>query len=328
MKNNLLITSVGRRTSLIEYFKHEFKGEGEIHVTDCNSYAPALYFADQYHIVPKIDDPNYIEAIIDICRKHEIRGILSLIDPELTLLGKNVSFFDKENIEIFGSPYEESLRWYDKYESYLYCLRNGISMPRTYKAVNDALDDIQKGEINFPIMIKPRYGSASLGVNMVNNEGELQKLWITDTDQILQERISGKEYGVDCYVDAISNDIIDIFIKNKINMRSGETDKAVSTDNEEIKNLAKELLGKSGMKGPVDIDVLEQDGKYYILEVNPRFGGGYPLAYECGCNFPRYILNNFKGKINSPRITAYENGVIMMKHDRILLIRGENDGSK
>ena len=124
MKYNLLITSVGRRTSLIEYFKLEFEGVGEIHVTDCSSYAPALYFADQYHIVPRIDDPKYMETIIDICRKHEIRGILSLIDPELALLGKNASYFDRENIQVFGSPYEESLSWFDKYGSYLSCLEH------------------------------------------------------------------------------------------------------------------------------------------------------------------------------------------------------------
>ena len=149
-----------------------------------------------------------------------------------------------------------------------------------------------------------------------------------DKKQILQEKITGKEYGIDCYIDTISNNIIDIFIKNKINMRAGETDKAVSIHNVDITNLVKKLLTESGMIGPVDIDVLEQDGKYYILEVNPRFGGGYPLAYECGCNFPRYVLNNIKGKINNPRILPYENGVVMMKHDRILVIRGENNGTK
>ncbi len=325
MENNILITSVGRRTSLIEYFVQEFKGHGEVHVTDCSSYAPALYMGDVNHIVPRIDDPEYIDRILEICKVNKIKGILSLIDPELSLLGANAQRLLDENVTLFGSPYEVSMRWFDKYESYTYCRDRGILMPKTYKDIDDTLNALRNNEISYPVVVKPRFGSASMDIHVAHQEDDLVRLTEKDTEQVYQEFISGKEYGVDAYVDMISRETVDVFVKEKISMRSGETDKAVSLLNESIQNLIRTLLSGSGVSGPCDVDVLEQNGKYYVLEVNPRFGGGYPLAFECGCNFPRYILNNLQGTTNKPSEVTYEEGVVMMKHDRLLLIRGDNN---
>jgi carbamoyl-phosphate synthase large subunit len=136
---------------------------------------------------------------------------------------------------------------------------------------------------------------------------------------IIQEFLNGQELGVDVYVDMLSKKVVSIFIKEKTAMRAGETDKAKSLKSEVLFNLIIELLGKTELIGPIDIDVFDINGEYYISEINPRFGGGYPLAYECGLNFPKYILNNISGKENMPRIGDYEENVYMLKHDTLII---------
>ena len=132
---------------------------------------------------------------------------------------------------------------------------------------------------------------------------------------IIQEFLEGQELGIDVYVDTISKEVISIFIKEKTAMRAGETDKAKSIKFDYVFKMIEDLISNAGLIGPVDVDVFRVDGEYYVSEINPRFGGGYPLAYECGCNFPKYIINNLKGIVNEPQIGNYDENIYMMKHD-------------
>lgn len=127
--------------------------------------------------------------------------------------------------------------------------------------------------------------------------------------------------GIDIYVDLISSEVISIFIKEKFYMRSGETDKAASIINRAVANLVADFVKKLDLVGPLDMDIIERDGRYYIIDINSRFGGGYPLAYECGENYPLYIINNIRGRKNTARIGQYPEGVRMMKHDDVTIIR-------
>ncbi|STB10909.1 carbamoyl phosphate synthase-like protein [Clostridium novyi] len=129
---NIIITSCGRRTKLIEYFKNEFKGKGNVVVTDCDELAPALYFADKFYITSRIDNEKYIDEIIDICKKENIKGILSLIDPELSLLSKNKERFAEIDVKLIGSDYEETELCFDKYEFYKFLKSNGFKCAETY----------------------------------------------------------------------------------------------------------------------------------------------------------------------------------------------------
>ena len=162
-----------------------------------------------------------------------------------------------------------------------------------------------------------------MGINKVDNLDELTILLNNNDNLIIQEYIDGQEYGVDVYVDTISEEIISVFLKKKIRMRAGETDKAVSIKNEKLFNIIKAFIKKLEIIGPADIDVFEKDGEFYISEVNPRFGGGYLIAYECGENFPEYILNNMSGKKNRPNINKYEKDMYMIRHD-IVTMKSEN----
>ncbi|MDK0960217.1 ATP-grasp domain-containing protein [Clostridium perfringens] len=316
---NILITSCGRRTKLIEYFRNEFNEHGNVVVTDCDNLAPALYFADKFYITSRIDNKRYIDEILEICKKENIKGILSLIDPELSLLAKNRDKFEEIGVKVIGSSYEVTELCFDKYKFFKFLNENKFKCAKTYISLDEFKNDYNDGKISFPVFVKPRTGSASLGINKVDFMEHLELLYKLFPNMIIQEFIPGQEYGVDCYIDLLSSEVISIFAKKKIRMRSGETDKAISIKDEKLFNIVESLVKKLNLKGVIDIDVFENNGEWIISEINPRFGGGHLLAYECKENYPKLILNNLNLITNKQKIGDYCSGKYMVKYDELIL---------
>ena len=136
---------------------------------------------------------------------------------------------------------------------------------------------------------------------------------------MIQEFLNGQEFGADCYIDLISGELVSVFTKKKLLMRAGETDKAVSYKDPALFELLERFIRESGWRGQIDIDIFKINGKYYISEVNPRFGGGYPHAYESGCDHMTLIRRNLQGLRNERRIGAYDTGIIMMKYNEVMI---------
>ena len=319
METNILILSAGTRNKVVQYFKRELSGN--VIATDCSAIGPAIYDADKAVIVPRIDDPNYIDRIIEICKKEKITGVFSLIDPELSLLAKNRDRFTKEGVTPIVSSYELCEISLDKYRMYEMLQKMGISTARCFLTVEDFESARKKGEVDFPVFVKPRGGSASININKVNSIEMLKALFQDYDGLMIQELMSGTEYGADVYIDMISGKCTSIFLKKKIKMRAGETDKSISVKNEKVFKLLSDFAEKVGYRGMIDVDLFhdEKDDTWYLSEVNPRFGGGYPHAYECGVNFPRQIINNLEGKENPVNIGDYREGIYMMKYNEVLI---------
>lgn len=318
---NLLICSAGRRVKLVEYFKEELnKMNGKVIAVDCDPTAPALYAADFYQIVARIDDDNYMKQIKSICRKYKVKGILSLIDPELTILSERKEEFEQEGIKVIISNEETIDICFDKFKTYQYLKNAGIPTIPTYIDIDEVLKEVNRGELQFPLMAKPRKGSASIGNGVIHNREELEILKDTHHDMVFQPFIMGEEYGIDCYIDLLSKETIDIFIKKKVKMRAGETDKSISVNDVELKNLIKAVSHVLELVGPVDIDCFGTNSSFVVSEINPRFGGGYPHAHEMGRNFVRFLINNMLGESNCIVNEEYEEGVTMVKFDRVMLL--------
>lgn len=279
--------------------------------------APAIYEGVRYYITPSIKDPNYLDIIIDICKREKINGVLSLIDPELELLAQNKNLFEEIDVKLLQSDLELISTSFNKFNFYNTLKSKGFNSQLTVLNSDEVIKKINTGELKFPVFVKPNSGSASLNINKVNDLETLTNLLETHNDLIVQEFIDGKEYGVDVYVDFISKEVTSIFIKEKIKMRAGETDKSISVINNQIFKLIEQFVSTMGYVGQIDIDLFEANGQFYISEVNPRFGGGYPHAYLSGCNFPQFILNNLQGKTNKSEIGAYKENTIMMKYNEI-----------
>ena len=316
---NVLILSVGTRNKLIQYFKKEFSGIGNVVVTDMIDLAPAIYEADKFYQVPRISEPEYIDIILDICKKEDISAVFSLIDPELSLLSKNKDRFEKINVKILGSSYELCERAFNKMKMYKWLKENHYNCASSYTDKEEFYRDLGKGKIHFPVFVKPVLGSASIHIQKVYSKDAIELLFTQDENLMIQEYLDGQEIGADCYIDFISGKVVSIFTKKKKLMRAGETDKAVSFKDEKLFHLIEKFIQESGWRGQIDIDIFNIKDEYYISEVNPRFGGGYPHAYECGCNFPKMILNNLQGIENVRTIGEYEEDIYMMKYNEVMI---------
>ncbi|SFC76465.1 ATP-grasp domain-containing protein [Butyrivibrio sp. YAB3001] len=321
MEINILILSAGTRNKVVQAFKKEIANNGKVFATDCSNIGPAIYDADKAFIVPPITDPFYIDTILGICRKEKINGIFSLIDPELSLLAKNADRFNEIGTVPIVSSYELCETSLDKYMMYEMLIKLGIPTARCYLSVEDFENARQEGIIDFPVFVKPRKGSASININSVKSMEMLTALFHDYDDLMIQEYMSGQEYGADVYVDLVSGKCTSIFLKKKIKMRAGETDKSVSVIDENIFKQIIYFVETIGYRGMIDIDLFhdEKNDIWYLSEVNPRFGGGYPHAYECGVNIPRQVIRNLKGDENPIRIGDYKEGVYMMKYNELCI---------
>lgn len=316
---NILILSAGTRNKIVQYFKKTLGENGNVIATDMSTIAPAIYEADKYYIVPRITEEGYIDIILDICKKENISGVLSLIDPELSLLAENEYKFKAVGTTVIGSSYELCERALDKMQMFQWLRSHGYNCAKSYVDKNEFFADVKTGKANYPVFVKPVRGSASIAISKVFDNETVDLLFNHSDNLMIQEYLDGQEIGADCYIDLLSGEVVSVFTKKKIVMRAGETDKSVSFKDEKLFELIKKFVNESGWRGQIDIDIFEINGEYYISEVNPRFGGGYPHAYECGADHMKLIVNNLNGIVNSDVIGNYKENVYMMKYNEIMI---------
>ena len=316
---NLLILSCGTRDKVVQYFKTAFAEQGRIVCTDCSPYAPALYEADAHYIVPRITAPDYLEVLYEICKKEAITGVLSLIDPELSLIAAHEAQFRALGVQIIGSDYELCERTLNKWELFGWMEAHGYPCAKTYCTMEAFRAALERGEVQFPVFVKPMKGSASIQIARADDMETAAFLFAHGEQMIIQEYMRGQEIGADVYIDLICKKVVSIFTKKKLVMRAGETDKAVSFIDEKLFAFITKFAEESGFAGQIDMDLFEKDGVYYISEVNPRFGGGYPHAYACGADHMALIRNNLMGIENPVQIGGYAVDKVMMKYNEIML---------
>ena len=316
---NILILSAGTRIKIVQYFKNALSGKGFVIATDCSDLAPAIYEADKHYIVPRMTDEGYIDVILDICKKEIINGVLSLIDPELSLLAENKEKFEAVGTIVIGSSYELCEMSLDKFKMFNWLNEHGYKCAKSYMDKEKFYEDLDRGTAKFPVFVKPARGSASIAISKVYDKETVDLLFSHDQDLMIQEFLDGQEIGADVYIDMLSGEPVSIFTEKKLKMRAGETDKAVSFKDEKLFELILKFVKQAGYRGQIDIDVFEINGEYYISEVNPRFGGGYPHAYEAGCDHMKLILSNLSGRPNEPTIGNYKEDVYMMKYNEVMV---------
>lgn len=309
---NILFTCAGRRTYLLKYFREQMGDKDKIIAADMQLTAPALSVADVRVMVPAVYDEHYVEALHQICEMHNVDVLISLNDLELPILAENKLSFENIGVNVLVSSSEVIDICFDKLKTADFITSIGLKSPKTYRNLESATQAILDGELKFPVVIKPRWGSASIGIEFVDNiddlrivyelirrktsKGMLGEVSQLDDDFILiQEKITGKEYGLDIINDLEGNNVA-VAVKQKLSMRAGETDKATTVDNPELHRIGEVIGRKLAHIGNLDCDILEMGGEYYILELNPRFGGGFPFSYEAGVNLPKAIINWIEGK--------------------------------
>lgn len=318
---NILILSAGTRNKIVQYFVETLNGMGKVIATDMSNLAPAIYEADKYYIVPKMTAPEYLDVVLDICKKEEITGVLSLIDPELSLLAENREKFEAIGTTVVGSSYMLCEMSLDKFQMYRWLETHGYRCAKSYMDKDAFFADVDAGVITYPVFVKPARGSASISISKVYDRETVELLFAHEDGLMIQEFLDGQEIGADVYIDIVSHEVVSIFTKKKLKMRAGETDKAVSFKDEKLFDLIEQFVKEAGYSGQIDIDIFDVNGEYYISEVNPRFGGGYPHAFESGADHMKLIAHNLEGEANERVIGQYENGIYMMKYNEVMIKR-------
>ena len=321
----ILILSCGTRNKLVRFFKENFASRqdgGRVIVTDCSDWAPALYEADEHYLVPRMTEPGYLEHILNICMKEKVNAILPLFEDELDLVAQNRKMFEEAGIVPIVSDKDTVALCRDKFQFYQHLVKNDIPALPTCIGP-EAFDELRaQGKMDFPVFVKPVRGAGSVGISKVGNRELLEVLCRYSEDEMLiQQYADGEEFGADIYVDLLSGKPTAIFTKKKVRMRAGETEKAISVKDDMLFALIQKTVSTLKLSGPIDMDIFKVNGQYYISEINPRFGGGYPHAYHCGVNFPELIAENLTGRENRNEIGAYEADVRMMKYSDEIVIR-------
>lgn len=324
---NILFCSAGRRVKLLYDFRESMSEDSKIVACDNHYYAPALQVANAKYVVPPITDKTYVTDLLEICKKEEINAITTLIDPEITLLAKNRKLFEDIGVQVLAPKLSTAQICFDKYEMYKHLVKNNINTVFTCDSYETTMEAINCGRIEFPVFVKPRTGSASIGARKVMDEEELKEAFTEDGTLIAQEYMyceGSFDLDADIYIDTISEKPVSVFLKKKISTTIGGANATVSFKDEKLFEFVKEAISIFEFKGPIDADFFYKKGEYYLSEINPRFGGGYLHAYGAGVDFVKMIENNINGIENLERIGDYESGITMQMYDDVIIGRMQN----
>lgn len=335
---NILLTSAGRRTYLVKYFQEALNGEGKIFASN-SIFTPTLAVADGYVLTPQIYDNSYIDFLIKFCKTNDIQAIISLFDIDLPVLASNRSIFESEGITLIVSNDEFIRNCNDKYLTYNFFVKNNIPTIKTYINLSLAKKDLIDGVIKYPLVVKPRFGMGSIGVFIADNETELDCFYnkclskiknsylkyesATKIDEcvLIQQFINAQEYGLDIINDLKCN-YINTVCKIKVAMRAGETDIAETVNFPILKEYGRKIALASHHIANLDCDVLiTDDGAPYFLELNGRFGGGYPFSHAAGINLPKAIIAWLKGLDGSQYVKNEKIGVRSYKELNIFTMQ-------
>ena len=316
---NFLLCSVGRRGEMMKNFRRSLSQGSTLVATDLSKYAPALYLADKQYLVPRINDPTYIPEILEICQKEKIQAITTFIDPEIELLAKHRKQFEQLGVEVLA-PYEHTAHLcFDKYEMFKHLRASGIPTIMTWGDLASFQAAFLEGRVSFPVFVKPRTGSGSVGARKIEDETELELAMRDDPSLIIQEFMDCLDLDADVYVDTISHKAVSAFSKRKIETRIGGASKSVSFVDPKLFDFIVQIVDSMEFNGPLDMDFFYKDGQYFLSEINPRFGGAYLHAYGAGVDFIKLIENNVNGISNQPSFGNYREGVVMMMYDSVVI---------
>lgn len=304
---NILLTSVGRRSYLVKYFQEALGGEGKVIGANVFAEAPGMYAADEAVIVPPSNHPDYIEHILAVCQDYDIQLICSLHDLDVYILSQHRDIFENRGIRTTLPSPEWGRIALDKYECTQVLADAGIPVPWTSLKPEEAFEALNNGEISYPLVLKARLGFGSLGLIVCHSREELLKAYqegvarslqsgpseymeIEHTESLLiQPIISGREICI-----GICNDLRGHyqahFSCEVHSMRAGESDSATSIDRNPFEDFSQKFSSLTRHYGIWGVDLLDDDGIFRVIDVNPRFTGDYPFHHMAGANIPNALI--------------------------------------
>lgn len=306
---NVLISSAGRRTSLVRAFRETLSESGGLVIAgDVDPLAPGLLVADRGELLPRLDHPEFSARLLDLCKRNEVGLVVPTIDTELALLATSSREFAASGITLLVSDLELIETTGDKRRTESVFGAAGIRTPRSW------LPDELEGELPELLFVKPTRGSASVETHVVSSE-HVRAVLPMVSDPVIQEYVDAPEITVDALLD-FSGEVIHMVPRIRLKTVGGESVQGVTLPDEPIRPWLLQVLAvvsSLGGRGPVTLQAFLTAETPTLIEVNPRFGGGFPLALEAGGNYPTWIVEMMTGAEVRPRLGEYRRGLFMTR---------------
>jgi carbamoyl-phosphate synthase large subunit len=299
----VLFTCAGQRVDIVSAFRRA--GATAI-ATDVNQLAPALYHADRRALVPRVDDPAYVDALRDLVALHDVRLIVPLTDLDHLVLAEAR---DSLRGAVVLVPEPETIRrCSDKYLAHEFFDAAGIGSPRTW------LPGELPEDLPYPVLVKARRGFGSRHIYRAANLLELDFfLGYTTADSMVQAQCHGEEFSIDVFCDLDARCLAAI-PRTMIESKGGESIKGMTIRDDELIAFGCRVAEALRIIGPANVQCFrEPDGELQVTDVNPRFGGGFPLPTAAGSGYPELALQLANGERPEPRLGDFREGVVMTR---------------
>lgn len=319
----ILFTSVGRRVELVGLFRAAAERLGLAPVligANASPLAAALHFCDIAELVPPVTDRPYPDILIELVRRHQVRLVVPLIDTELDIHARLRPALEAEGAVALISSQDAISMTADKYETWRFFVGAGVPAPLV--ALPDGAPDRSPdgpsiADVGLPAVVKPRRGSASQDVYVVRTAAERDLRLGQVADAMVQQLAPGKELTLDVLTD-LGGSLINVVVRERIATRGGESTIGVTVTRPDVVERAATIVDALKPRGPITIQCFSDADTDALLftEINPRFGGGYPLAEAAGANYPELVLKMCLGEPVAPDVGAYRAGLAMSRYDR------------
>ena len=314
---NILILSAGRRVELVQSFQKAAKRlnlKSNVVAGDCSETAPAIYFADRKAILPRINEDNYIDEIINVCKREDIRIVIPTIDTDLLILSEERERIESESgAVVLISSNEVVTICRDKINTQKFLEENGFKIPKMYSE-----EELDSGELEFPLFIKPKSGSSSINTFKVNNIEELATYKSLIKEPIVQDFMEGKEFTVDVFLDFDGN-LITVVPRLRIATRSGEISKGKIIKDREIIEDIKRLVEVLKPIGHITVQLMKTNKGIEYIEINPRFGGGAPMSIQSGADSCENLYRLLMGE-NLEYNENYRDNIMFFRFDNSICV--------
>jgi len=314
---NLLFSCIGKRGYIADYFRCHLGKNDRIIGTSNTKWTAGFSHCDKNYVLPDIISPKYISMIMDICKIESVSGILSFFDPDVVKLSKHFEEFVRVGITPIFPKKEITEICFDKHKTFEFLTSHKIKTAMTYLDFYQAMKEINSGKLSFPVYVKPRRGFSSRLTFKATNKRELDAFFHYESGMIIQEELTGEAINFDILND-LNGKVVSVVPWRKYLSRLGETEHAQTIYNQSVIDFGINLGSILKHIGPLDADLFLLNGKISVLEINLRFGGGYPVSHLAGANFPSKIIRMLKGEEVQQEIGDFSEDIIMIKDNKVI----------
>lgn len=337
---NILLTSTARRIDFVGFFQDALKSagiDGKVITADPEYNAPSLQAGDENYVIPQQTDSNYMETIVEICKNNQVNCLVPLNDWEVPQIAAHKKELEKLGVSVFAPNLNIVKKVRDKAKYPELLKPFGVKTPLTYLNVEDAKMALEKQEVSFPLIVKPRNGSASIGVEIIDNVEDMEFAYQLvvrkikespldgDTSRepednvIIQEVIEGDKFSMDMFND-LNGRFLTSFARKQLGMRGGDIDRCITVNIPELTEIAQRLGKGFGHAGYMNSDVYFNGTDYYVIDINPRFGGGYAFTHSAGADIPAAIIALTAGKQVQEEWLRQKPDIELARHDTVVSI--------